>query len=269
VSELLFDARVVANHCIAADIWILRLAATVDPAACHAGSFLHLQVDPGPVPLFRRAYSILSSTEEHVEILYKVTGIGTRLLVRRQPGDEISAMGPLGNTFSQPRAGEQAVMVAGGVGLPPVLRWAEQLMAGGVAPDHLTFIYGAATAEELVLRDRVDALGVHTLYATDDGSYGHHGLVTELLERQAESAGHEGRRVRFYACGPGAMLAACSHLAGATGIPGDVALETPMPCGSGVCLGCIMPCRTERGDVVFRRTCMDGPIFAAREVVWA
>jgi dihydroorotate dehydrogenase electron transfer subunit len=270
VTDLVFDARVLANDSIGGDIWILRLGVPSTDHGYHAGAFLHLKVDPGPLPFFRRAYSVLTAESAEVEVLYKVTGAGTRLLASRKAGEEMSAMGPLGNAFTPPSEGEHAVMVAGGVGLPPVLRWAEEQMASGWPAERITFIYGAQNEAELVLRPRVEALGAEVRYATDDGSFGHAGRVTELLTEEIDRAAAHGARVRYYACGPGAMLAACSAVSGNTGAAGELALETPMPCGSGVCLGCIVLCRgQDEGETVYRRTCVEGPIFPAREVMWA
>ena len=267
MNDLVFDARVVSNQEIGSDIRLLRLALPRSLEGFKAGVFLHLKVDPGPLPLFRRAYSLLSARGNEVELLYKVTGAGTRLLARREPGDTISVVGPLGNSFTPPVDGEAAVMVAGGVGLPPMLRWTENLCEAGLARDRQVLLYGARQAGELVLRDRVEATGVRVEYATDDGSFGYHGRVTDLLAQEQIAARAHGRTLRYYACGPAAMLAACALFTQRTGVPGELALETPMPCGSGVCLGCIVPCRN--GDeVVYKRTCVDGPVFDAREVVW-
>lgn len=265
-----FDARVVSNELICSDIWLLRMAVPKDLSSFSAGEFLHIKVDSGEVPLFRRAYSILTATKTEVEVLYKVLGVGTRLLCRRKAGDIISIMGPLGNAFSAPGPKEMAVCVAGGVGLPPILRWAVELTQKNMPADRLRFIYGARSVDELVLRDRVEMLGCTIQYATDDGSLGHHGRVTELLEAAIKPAARLGYRVRFYACGPEPMLEACSALCVELDIEGVLSLETPMPCGSGVCLGCVIPCRTSgNSDFVYRRTCVDGPVFNAREVMWA
>lgn len=267
MSDLVFDALVTANEDIGSDNWILRLSTPKSLEGFRAGAFLHLQVDPGPVPLFRRAYSLLSAQGHEVEVLYKVSGAGTRLLSRRSPGEQISVVGPLGNSFSPPGANEVAVMVAGGVGLPPVLRWAENLCESGVARDRQVILFGARDQGELVLRDRVEKLGIRVEYATDDGSLGYKGRITDLLAREQERAESQGLSLMYYACGPGAMLAACAEFTKQSGVPGELALETPMPCGTGVCLGCIVPCR-EGDSVVFKRTCIEGPIFRADEVVW-
>jgi dihydroorotate dehydrogenase electron transfer subunit len=270
MSGLVFSSRVLANDPITGDLYLLRLRTDRDLSAVGAGAFLHLKVDAGPHPFFRRAYSLLSATETEVEILYKVTGTGTRLLCRRRPGESVSVVGPLGNSFTAPAAGEQVVLVAGGVGLPPVLRWAQQLRQAGVDPERLLFLYGARDQGELVLRERVDRLAIPTEYATDDGSFGFGGRITDLLLKAVRSAHQNQTPLRYYACGPEPMLAACAGITGREGVPGELALETPMPCGSGVCLGCIVPCRGKaKGKPEYRRTCVDGPVFDAAEVLWA
>lgn len=266
---MIFDAEVLANDPIGGDNWILRLSTGHDISDFRAGAFYHLKVDPGPFPLFRRAYSVLSATRDEAEVLYKVTGTGTRLLSRRRAGEAISVMGPLGNTFTPPRADETALLVAGGVGVPPILRWAENLIADGVPKSRIIFLFGARTAKELVLRDRLALLGVPIHYSTDDGTEGYHGRVTDLLGRQCQELKGAGHAERYYACGPGPMLKACTELSLKLDLDGELALETPMPCGSGVCLGCIIPTRSAEGDLpTYRRTCIDGPIFPAREVLW-
>ncbi len=267
MSDLVFDARVAAQEDLGSDIRLLRLSVPRSLEGFRAGLFLHIQVDPGPLPLFRRAYSILAAHGKEVEVLYKVSGAGTKLLARRAPGESISVVGPLGNSFTSPAKDEVAVMVAGGVGLPPVLRWSENLFEAGWAANRQVMLYGARDSGELVLRDRIAKLGVRTEYATDDGSFGHRGRITELLAREHEKAGAQGLKVRYYACGPAAMLASCAEFSKNTGVQGELALETAMPCGTGVCLGCIVPCH--QGDQIrYKRTCMEGPIFDAGEVVW-
>jgi dihydroorotate dehydrogenase electron transfer subunit len=269
MSELVFTAEVRANDRVCGDLYLLRLHTGRDLSGAGAGAFLHLKVDAGPYPLFRRAYSLLSATATEVEILYKVTGTGTRLLRRHRAGDTISALGPLGNSFTLPAAGERAVCVAGGVGLPPVLRWAQQLVHAGVTSERLLFLYGARNQAELILRDRLDRLGIPAEYATDDGSYGFHGRITDLLLKAVRSARQNATPLRYYACGPAPMLAECARITEREDVPGELALETPMPCGSGVCLGCIVPCRGEsEAKPEYRRTCVDGPVFDAREVLW-
>ena len=266
---MIFDALVQANDPIGGDNWILRLSTNRDISNFRAGVFYHLKVDPGPFPLFRRAYSVLSATRDEAEVLYKVTGTGTRLLSRRRVGERISVMGPLGNTFTPPGEGETALLVAGGVGVPPILRWAENLMADGVPKERIIFLFGARTRDELVLRDRLVRLGVSLHYATDDGTEGYHGHVTDLLRMHWQEFRKAGVAARFYACGPGPMLKACTDLCLKLDVQGELALETPMPCGSGVCLGCIIATRSAAGDLpTYRRTCIDGPIFAACEVLW-
>jgi dihydroorotate dehydrogenase electron transfer subunit len=267
VSDLIFAAEVLANEAVGPDVHAMRLSTPRDLSGFRAGAFLHILVDSGPFPLFRRAYSVLSAAPGEVEILYKVAGAGTRLLSRHRHSDVLSVMGPLGNSFRTPDREERALLVAGGIGLPPIYRWAQNLIADGVAQEHIRILYGARTGEELVLRDRLEQLGVAIDYATDDGSYGHSGRVTDLLRERVLA--RESGPIRYYACGPGPMLAACTRMSLELDVPGELALETPMPCGSGVCLGCIVSCRTgSEHETIYRRTCIDGPIFDAREVVW-
>lgn len=266
---MIYDAKVIANEQIGAGIWIIRLTTETDLSDFRAGTFFHIQVARSPYPLFRRAYSIMSASANEAEILYKVAGLGTQVLSTRRPGDVISAMGPLGNAFISPHSTEHAVLLAGGVGMPPILRWAQNLSTDGFPSDHITFVYGARNASELVLRDRITSLGVDTRFATDDGSFGYKGFGVDMLQQICHENDRHDRKTRYYACGPGAMLAACTGFTLRQGVPGEIALETPMPCASGVCLGCVVACKRPSGDgIEYRRTCIDGPIFNAQEVVW-
>jgi NAD(P)H-flavin reductase len=194
-------------------------------------------------PFLGRAISALSARHGVVEFLLEDVGPGTRVLCSLEPGDEVHVLGPLGRGFEAPPAGCEALLVGGGVGIPPVAFFQERF--GGRA------LVG--------FRDEAHALGAELMreaeVATDDGSVGHRGFVTELLEREL---GGGGRGLCVYACGPPPMLEAVRVMALARDVPAWLALEAPMACGFGACFGCVVA--THDG---YKRVCLDGPVFEA------
>ena len=180
--------------------------------------------------------------------MFEDVGPGTRRLGELRPGDGLWICGPLGNGFEMPPAGPRAILVGGGVGIPPLSAWASVLRAHGVPlVAVLGFRDGHHAAGAALLADAV--------VATDDGSVGHHGLVTELLDAEL---GRDGDAV-VYSCGPPAMLEAVRALCDARGVAAQLALEAGMACGFGACFGCVVAVR----DGGYARVCVDGPVFDA------
>jgi dihydroorotate dehydrogenase electron transfer subunit len=196
-----------------------------------------------------------------IEIIFKIVGRGTALLSRLRKGDPVNILGPLGVSFERPRKGERVIIVAGGIGFPPLLFLATHLIAKGHDPRKIDFFYGGRCGADVVECSRIRRLGVNFHPTTDDGSYGLKGFVTKHVEEliQAENRG----RSRMYACGPEAMLRVVDSIGVKYGIPGQVSLEAPMPCGIGICLGCVVELR--KGG--YARVCVDGPVFNIGEVV--
>jgi len=225
------------------------------------GQFGMVTCGAGFDPLLRRALSIAGVARRGgstlVEIMVKRVGRGTGALGLAVPGSELRLLVPLGNGFTlAPAAGSRLGLVAGGIGLPPLLFAAERLAAAGVAFD---LLMGAASAAELLEVDRcraaAAAVGGELVLTTDDGSAGEGGFVTAALERRLGG----GRRYgRLLACGPNPMLAALTRLARERAIPAELSLEEPMGCGVGVCLSCVV----ELADGRFAASCKEGPVFA-------
>jgi dihydroorotate dehydrogenase electron transfer subunit len=255
--------------------------------AAEPGQFVMLRPDWGRDPLLPRAFSILRRTGDRVEYLIKVMGRGTALLARLQPGDRISVLGPLGRPFPRPIPAPDAgvvtdVLVAGGVGLAPLLWYAEQVQRGGATRASLHFLYGARRAADLVLLEDVAATGADVILTTEDGSCPPGrgpetvvtGRVTAALERLlfsrpgSRSAPLRPETTRILACGPNPMMRAVAELAQAANVPCLVSLEGDMACGVGVCLGCPVPSvPSPRDPRPYRYCCIDGPVFDAREIV--
>jgi dihydroorotate dehydrogenase electron transfer subunit len=189
-------------------------------------------------PFLPRAFSVMRARGETLEFLLEDVGPGTRRLAELDAGDELWLLGPLGNGFTRPGDGRRPVLVGGGVGIAPLAILSDALGA----PETLLGFRDAAHAEgaDLLPGARI---------ATDDGSVGHHGLVTDLLELDPS--------VEVYACGPPPMLDAVAALCSAAGVPAQLAMESGMACGFGACFGCVVP--TKDGYV---RLCVDGPVIS-------
>lgn len=228
---------------------------------CRPGQFFHIRI-PGTDILFRRAFSVASADagSGEVEIILKVFGRGSRALAHLHPGDKVDILGPLGNGFDEPPADAIVVMVAGGIGFPPLLYLAQHLIAKGRHPGSIQFFYGGRSAADIIEIDRITSLGVGFHPVTEDGSLGETGMVTTPV--QDFVSGRDKSTIFIVGCGPEAMLRATDGLARNFGVAGQLSLEAPMPCGIGVCLGCVVPL-TEGGHA---RVCMEGPVFDIGEV---
>lgn len=218
-------------------------------------------------PYLRRAFSIFSITRDDdgvsLEIHGKVIGPGTKALARCREGDRVAVLGPLGRGFSRPATGH-SVLVAGGVGSAALLLLAEALADEGLSFD---FIYGGRSRVDLAHGERFARLaegsGGTYFPMTEDGSEGQRGWVTlplaRLLERRETSPIEQ-----IYTCGPDPMMAAVARLVEDHAVPTQAALETPMGCGYGACLGCVVP----QPDGALALCCRTGPVFDTRHVAW-
>jgi NAD(P)H-flavin reductase len=198
-------------------------------------------------PHLPRAFSFLRARPGELEFLLEDVGPGTHRLAELHPGDELWLLGPLGRGFAAPTGERTALLVGGGIGVVPLACWQDELLAAGAAaPALLGFRDGAHAVAADLLSD--------VELATDDGSLGHAGLVTELLDARLDTGDH----VELYACGPPAMLEAVRVLAAARGVRAQLALEAGMACGYGACFGCVVPTRDG-----YLRLCVDGPVLEA------
>jgi dihydroorotate dehydrogenase electron transfer subunit len=202
-------------------------------------------------PFVPRAFSVLRAADGALQFMVEAVGPGTERLEALGPGDGLWVLGPLGAGFALPRDGRRAVLCGGGVGTAPLAIWQDALLAAGLpAPALLGFRDGDhARGAALLANPRV---------ATDDGSVGHHGLVTDLLEEELEEDGD----AEVYACGPPAMLETVRVLTARRAVPAQLALESGMACGFGACFGCVVP--TREGGYV--RLCVDGPVLDAERL---
>jgi dihydroorotate dehydrogenase electron transfer subunit len=260
-------APVLSNREEAPDIFLMEVRSPDVVALGRPGQFLHLRVSGNEGPLLRRPLSLFSRDESSgtAGLLYRRVGPGTRLLAGLVPGSGLDLVGPLGRAFDPPPGMEKALLVAGGLGVAPLFCLAQELTARDVPVD---FLLGASRREELLCRDRLEALGVRLELSTDDGSQGFHGLVTGLLERVLERDRPAPETCALFVTGPEPMMKAAALLARRYRLRAQFSLERHMACGMGACWGCAVRCLDERGRPVYRRVCADGPVFDLAALNW-
>jgi dihydroorotate dehydrogenase electron transfer subunit len=219
----------------------------------------------GHAPLLPRPMSLLTAGDRP-SILVKVVGEGTRRLAHASSGEPFDLLAPLGVPFRACPEGHHPVLVAGGVGVAPLLLMARALTvhAGGASARPLA-LYGGRTANDLPLDAELAAVA-ELRVATEDGSRGTHGRVTVLLDRALDDLAAASQPAKVYTCGPDAMMAAVASRCASRGVPCEVSLETPMACGYGVCLGCPVP-RAGKGGYLY--ACTEGPCVDASAIDWS
>lgn len=264
------DARVARNDRLSADYNVLAFDAPEIASHAKPGQFVMVQPSRGLDPLLRRPFSIFEILRDGAgnpsgfSIFNKRIGAGTSLLTAVEPGARLRCLGPLGKPFVPVAPPAEAWIVAGGVGLAAFVTLADALADRGT---RATLFYGARTTSDLHCVDLFEARGTRVVLATEDGSAGARGRVTDPLEA-ALSERPLGQPVKLYVCGPTPMMRACAALAALHGRACDVSLEQVMGCGMGGCYSCVVPARTDAGAVHHTRTCIDGPVFDAKRVVW-
>jgi dihydroorotate dehydrogenase electron transfer subunit len=276
------EARVLSHLAYDAEQFVLRLAAPKCAAHAQPGSFAHLTCDP-TIPM-RRPLSIMRADPKAgwIEILYKVLGAGLHALSARKAGDTVSVLGPIGKPFIAHRERPRALLIGGGVGIPPMVFLAERLKAdpafrplvlmGSEVPfpfrtrPSATVVAGMPTGT-IACMPLLEEWGVPSRLASRADFPGcYSGFVTELAHEWLESLSDAQRaEVEVFACGPTPMLKATAALARRHGVPAQVSLEEFMACAVGGCAGCTVEVRTAEGTAM-KRVCVDGPVFDAHTV---
>lgn len=240
------------------------------------GQFVMVRQPDCVEPLLGRAFAMYDVTDddaghpESIDIVFHIVGKMTSVLSRVKAGDQLMVWGPLGNGFL-PQPTRHLVMVAGGIGQTPFLALAKEYLGihqyGRKVPkaEKVTLCYGARSHRYLAGIEDFAALGAHVEIATDDGTAGERGLVTDLLARiLLENSG----ATRVVCCGPEKMMEAVSKLCASNHVACQVSLETPMACGIGICFSCVTRVRQQDGSWDFKRTCVEGPVFESDALIW-
>lgn len=234
------------------------------------GQFFHIRVEDSSDPLLRRPLSVHDSYFPRaaktgaIKILYGVVGKGTGLLSEKKPGNVIDCLGPLGTGFDLQKAMafQNIFIVAGGIGVAPLFFLAKEITAHAKTGQKIIVLIGAKTKKDILREKEFKSLGCRVYAATEDGSKGFKGRVTELLRNLLSWPADRGLST-VCACGPKPMLAAVAGIARCHQLPAQVSLEEFMGCGRGACLGCVI--KTKSG---YKRICRDGPVFDAGEIEW-
>ena len=264
------DCKVVSNDLVATDTYLMTLDCPEIATGTRPGQFVMLKVTRNPAadPLLRRPFSIAGvNARGHLLILYRVVGRGTRLMAAFRPEDRCWVLGPLGNGFALPRKNEGSLLVAGGMGIAPLGFLAQRVDS----TRHLFTGYGSAG--QIIPVEDLGLSQIDTRVATEDGTAGHHGMVTDLLLAHIETpASHQeepgkGTGTILYACGPLPMLKAVAALALGRGMTCQVSLESVMACGLGACQGCAVRAAPE-SQRPYHHVCQDGPVFDVRALDW-
>ena len=211
------------------------------------GQFLTLQINPLLDPFLRRPFSYYRVQGDRIEVLYEVLGRSTAMLTQKRKGDLLKAVGPLGRSFSASVRGKKRVLIAGGVGVPPLIFSAEKAKA-----DYL--LIGTKSRQEVMPKQELKKVRAKILYSTNDGSYGEKGYVTALLEALLRK--EDSRKIFIQTCGPNVMMQAVMQIAAREGIEGEASVDKTMACGVGACLGCMV--KTKEG---WEPSCTHGPVF--------
>ena len=221
------------------------------------GQFLNLQIENHEGLLLRRPFSYYRIKGSKIEVLYEILGRGTALLAEKRAGHKLKALGPLGKPFSQKIKGKKPILVAGGVGVPPLVFLAETTRGSGIAP---VLLIGCGTKDEALPKKELSQVKGPVFYATDDGSYGRKGFVTVLLHDILKK--EDPKSLFVQTCGPRAMMSAVVNLAKEFGVEGEASIDERMACGVGSCLGCVV--ETKDG---FKTSCVEGPVFSFCDLV--
>lgn len=229
------------------------------------GQFLMLRLlDPAWEHMLSRPFSFCEVSGERIELLFNVVGKGTQSLSETKTGAVLEVIGPLGNGFSLEDVA-QAILVGGGMGIAPLPFLASALRKSKNSVEMTVFL-GARTASSLCLQETFVKLGADVRVATDDGSNGHKGLVTELLEESLKMPSDSQRVV--YACGPEPMLRTVADITRKRGVRCELSVEERMACGVGACMSCACESRDDNGNAHYKRVCTEGPVFNSTELVF-
>ena len=259
-------ARILSNRSISNNYYLIRLSASYIARLSRPGQFIHLRCSQGLSPLLRRPFSIHRVNGAALDILYQVVGEGTKILSKKKAGQYLDLIGPLGRGFDVKLQAasyrlQDFVLVAGGIGIAPLLMLAQQI-GRSRKKNNLIALIGAKTKKTILCKKDLEKSGAKIKIATEDGSYGYKGTVTALLE-ESLSTNHYPLSTIIYACGPREMLKKVARISSKYRLKAQGSLERNMACGVGACLGCVI--KTTSG---YKKVCRDGPVFNLDEIVW-
>ena len=259
---------IVENNEISAGYFRLAIHSPELAENTKPGQFIMMKVGDNYDPLLRRPMGIhkISNKDNNpcVELLYQVVGKGTSMMSKMKKGQQVDVLGPFGNGFEIPKNIKIAIFVAGGVGIAPLAMLAEKMAKD--ATDLKTYLFiGGKSKNDVLCLDDFEKLNTEICIATENGSLGNQGLVTNSVSTFIDQKANG--QTSFFACGPYQMLKAVSELTAKKNIPCQVSLDRRMACGFGACLGCVVKV-TQGNHGSYKNVCTDGPVFDANEICW-
>jgi dihydroorotate dehydrogenase electron transfer subunit len=256
------QAEVAFNRALTSGTWLMGLRSPGITSSARPGQFVMVRVRRGVDPLLRRPFSICGVEGDLFLLLYRVVGKGTEMMAGEiAAGDRVSVLGPLGSGFQFPKEERPMILISGGIGIAPLLFLAHKL-----GHREFSFMAGFGSAAEIVPAQEVLDLSAPLRISTDDGTEGHHGLVTDLLESRLRE-GRQGANPFIFACGPRGMLKSVAATAIKSELPCQVSMEASMACGLGACLGCVVKAALGEKQPYYH-VCSDGPVFEASMIDW-
>lgn len=263
---------IVSNRRLNETQFLLRLKTGERIANLIPGQFFMCRIPGSSGLILRRPFSISDANSQSLEIAYKVTGAGTSVISQLKEKNTIDILGPFGNGFLLEQQMKNAFLVAGGIGVAPFPLLAKVINKKWGKKTGITLFYGARSSHELVLKDKLSSVTDKILFATEDGSKGKKGFVTDLLSEKLGKLSQTARdETMIFASGPTAMLKAVDIIAQKWNVRCQISVETVMGCGYGVCLGCVMKVKencNETNGKKYKLACKDGPVFYSGQLEW-
>jgi len=246
------NCQIIENRQIAPDRFKLIFESPDIAAASKPGQFLNVRCNDTDFPLLRRPFGVHRISNNNVSIIYEIKGSGTKTLSKQNPSTLLDVIGPLGHGFDLNLTKDTAVLVGGGMGIAPLMFLAQELIRIG---KKIYVLIGAKTKDFVICEEDFKNLGAEVFVATEDGSYGEQGLITNILLKTLGFT--------TYACGPMPMLGEIAKISNKNNVVCQLSLEEFMCCGLGGCFSCV--CQTKHG---FQRVCKEGPVFDSKEIIF-
>ena len=263
--------KIIFNRRLFAGYYLMGLKVPAYFQESLPGQFIMLRVPGKDFPFLGRPFSIYSAyahqNDTVIEMLYSVVGKGTALFSSMRKDETVSVLGPLGRAFDIFVDLGNIILVAGGIGVAPLSFLAEHYRRLSHDKNLKISCYlGAETSDTLIGLERLEKVCSEVRVSTDDGSSGHHGLITELFDRDFICRGNDNTFI--YACGPYQMMKSLAHILEKHPCGCQISVEERMACGIGTCLGCTVVTKSDNGQIQFSRACKEGPVFDIKSVDW-
>lgn len=270
MTKNIYRGDICSNEEIQKEFFLMKIKLSGDFAMPLPGQFVMIRIAGLQDPFLSRPISIYSHklvrSSSLIELLYRVSGRGTRILAGLMKGSQVEISGPLGNSYVIDPQKKDIVLIAGGIGIAPLSMLARFFCEKKcLEQKYLTFYLGAQTADAVAGLDQLGKYCRKVIVCTDDGSLGEKSLVTSLFLKDILQFDPE--QTAIYACGPKPMIQSLSRILDGKYFC-QVSLEERMACGVGACVGCVVGVKDDQGVMTYKRVCADGPVFDLRKVIW-